>query len=97
MSGKSDGMNQAHLIVRNGFKRRIVSAFLTGIITSGMVSFTVVLINLGLTKTFLQVWIKSWFTALLIAFPVVLLVASPIRRFVDTLFKDESIPRESEN
>jgi Protein of unknown function (DUF2798) len=77
---------QGQLIVRNSAKRKIVFAFLTGIVTTGSVSFTVVLINLGITEAFWRIWLKSWLLAQVVAFPLILIVAPLIQRLVDFLF-----------
>jgi len=40
-------------------KRKIAFAFLMGIITTGLISFTVVSVNLGFAENFLKIWLKS--------------------------------------
>jgi heme/copper-type cytochrome/quinol oxidase subunit 2 len=90
-------MNQGQLIVRNSVKRKIVFAFLTGIVTTGMVSFTVVLINLGLTEMFWRIWLKSWSLAFLVVVPVILIVSPVIGRFVDFLFRESAARQKGEN
>ena len=90
-------MNQEQLILRNSVKRRIISAFLTGIVTTGMVSFTVVLINLGLMETFWQIWLKSWSLAFLVVVPVILFVSPVIGRLVDFLFGENNDHQKGEN
>lgn len=90
-------MNQGQLIVRDSVKRKIVFAFLTGIVTTGMVSFTVVLINLGLTESFWRIWLKSWSLAFLVVVPVILIVSPVIGRFVDFLFRESTARQKVEN
>jgi Protein of unknown function (DUF2798) len=84
-------MNQGKLIARNSVKRRIAFAFLMGIVTTGLVSFTVILVNLGLTERFWQLWFKSWSVAFIIVVPIILVVAPLIERFVDFLFKTKIV------
>lgn len=62
-------MKEELLIVKNGVKQKIAFAFLMGIVTTGMVSFTVVLVNLGFTEGFLGVWVRSWSVAFLVIVP----------------------------
>ena len=83
-------MNQGQVIIRNSFKQKIAFAFLMGIITTGLISFTVVLANLGLTETFWRSWLKSWFLAYLVVVPIILIVAPLIERFVDFLFRQRA-------
>lgn len=83
-------MNEVRLVVKNRLKHKITFAFLMGIITTGLVSFTVILANLGFTETFWQVWIKSWSMAFLVVVPVILIVSPFVERFVGFLFKERS-------
>ena len=90
-------MKEGQLIVSYSVKRKIVFAFLTGIVTTGSVSFTVVLINLGISETFWRIWFKSWFLAHLVAFPVILVVTPLIQRFVDFLFSERVVFGKDKN
>jgi hypothetical protein len=83
-------MNEGQLVVKNRVKQKIIFAFLMGIITTGLVSFTVILANLGFTETFWQTWLKSWSMAFLVVVPVILIVSPVVVRFVDFLFKERS-------
>jgi hypothetical protein len=67
--------------------KRIASTFLTACVTTAIVSFTVVLISMGLTEAFLRVWLRSWFFAFIVAFPVILIGSPIIKHFVDFLFE----------
>jgi hypothetical protein len=80
-------MNEEQSIVKNSVKPKIVFAFLMGIVTTGLVSFTVVLVNLGLTEAFWQIWLKSWAVAYFVIVPIILIVSPVIERFVGFLFK----------
>jgi hypothetical protein len=71
-------------------KRKIAFAFLMGIVTTGLISFTVVLVNLGFAENFLRIWLKSWAIAYLTAVPVILITAPQIERLVGFLFKEEN-------
>ena len=44
-------------------KQRIAFALLMGIITTGIISFTLISINIGFSETFLKIWLRSWGTA----------------------------------
>jgi hypothetical protein len=83
-------MNEVQLVVKNRLKHKIVFAFLMGIITTGLVSLTVILANLGFTETFWLIWLKSWSMAFLVAVPVILIVSPIIERFVGFLFKERA-------
>lgn len=72
-------------------KQKIASAFLMGIVTTGLISCTVVFVNLGFTETFLKTWLKSWAIAHLLVIAVILVVAPQIERLVSFLFKEKSV------
>lgn len=87
-------MNQEQLNVRKSVKQKIVFAFLMGIVTTGLISFMVIIVNLGLTETFWQVWLKSWLLAYVIVVPVILIAAPLIEQFVNFLFSEAIAPRK---
>lgn len=68
-----------------------------GIITTGLISFTVVSVNLGFTQNFLKTWLSSWMMAYLIVVPVILIVAPQIERLVSFLFTERAAVRENKN
>ncbi len=88
-------MNEVQLIKKNSVVHKIVFAFLMGIVTTGLVSFTVILVNLGFTETFWQIWLKSWSMAFLIVVPVILIVSPVMERFVSSLFKEKTVFEKS--
>jgi len=90
LAGGVTKVRQEQSTIRNSLGRRVVFAFLMGIVTTGMVSFTVVLINLGLTNRFWQVWLRSWSLAFPIVVPVILIVSPAIMRSVDFLFREST-------
>ncbi|MET0753893.1 MAG: DUF2798 domain-containing protein [Pyrinomonadaceae bacterium] len=72
-------------------KQKIAFACLMGIVTTGLISFTVVFVNLGFAEHFLKIWLKSWAIAYLIAIPVILIAAPQIERFVGFLFSKKTV------
>ncbi|HEX8250151.1 MAG TPA: DUF2798 domain-containing protein [Pyrinomonadaceae bacterium] len=72
-------------------KQKITFALLMGIVTTGLVSFTVIFANLGLAENFLKIWLKSWAIAYLIVIPAILIIAPQIERLVGFLFDKKSV------
>ncbi|MCX8525568.1 DUF2798 domain-containing protein [Chryseobacterium formosus] len=68
-------------------KNKIAFALIMGVITTGIISFTVILVNIGLKPKFLQIWLKSWGLAYVVGVPTILIIAPLIQRLVDRLFK----------
>ena len=68
-------------------KHKITFAIIMGVITTGIISFTLITINIGFTNSFLKTWLKSWGIAYLVAIPAILLISPIVQKFVDNLFK----------
>lgn len=68
-------------------KQRIAAAFIMGIITTGIISFTLISINVGFTEKFLTRWFKSWGMAYIIIVPVILLIGPKVQQLVSYLFR----------
>jgi len=64
-------------------KKKIAFALLIGIVSTCIVSFTLISINIGFTQHFLKVWFKSWVVGYLVVTPVILLISAPIQRLID--------------
>jgi hypothetical protein len=64
----------------------VAFALSMGIVTTGIISFAVILVNLGLRDDFMQVWARSWGFAYLIVIPALLLVAPRVQSLVDKAF-----------
>lgn len=64
-------------------KRKIVFALIMGGITTGIISFTLIALNIGFSERFLMIWLKSWGMAYLIVIPVILIVAPRVQKWVD--------------
>ncbi len=71
-------------------KTKIAFAVLMGIITTGIISFTLISINIGFGEKFLKIWLRSWGTAYLVAIPAILILGPKIQKLVDTLFKEKT-------
>ncbi|WP_439556530.1 DUF2798 domain-containing protein [Dyadobacter sp.] len=54
--------------------QKIASAMQMGIITTGVISFTLISVNIGFVANFLVIWLKSWSLVHLLVVPVILVV-----------------------
>ena len=68
-------------------KQKIAFALIMGVVTTGLISFTLIGINLGLTEHFLKIWLKSWVISYLVVIPVILFIAPQVERLVGFLFR----------
>ena len=69
-------------------KRKIAFALLMGIITTGIISFTLIGVNVGFTEKFLTIWFRSWLMGYGIVIPVILLVGPRVQALVNSLFSE---------
>jgi hypothetical protein len=71
-------------------KQKIVFALLMGIITTGIISFTLIGVNLGFTPAFAGIWMKSWAIAYVVVIPVILIVSSKVQRIANDFCKERT-------
>jgi len=71
-------------------KRKIAFAMIMGVITTCIISFSLIAINVGFTEKFLLLWLKSWFLSYAIVIPAILVIAPKIEKLVASLFKEEA-------
>lgn len=69
-------------------RQRIAFALIMGIITTGIISFTLISLNIGFVANFLVIWLKSWSMSYLIVIPAILLIGPRVQKLVDEIFKD---------
>ena len=67
-------------------KRKIAFALIMGIITTCIISFTLVSVNVGFGPLFLKVWLRSWTIAYLVVIPAILLIGPRVEKLVHKLF-----------
>ena len=67
-------------------KNRIAFAMLMGVVTTGVISFALIYLNVGLGGLFLKVWMRSWGLAYLIVIPVILVIAPKLQGLIAKLF-----------
>lgn len=71
-------------------KNKIVFALLMGIVTTGIISFTLISVNIGYTEKFLKIWLRSWGMAYLVVIPAILIIGPRIQKLVDKLLKEKT-------
>lgn len=66
-------------------KRKIAFALLMGIVTTGVISFTLLSLNLGFSEDFVLTWLRSWSVAYVIVIPAILLIGPHLQAQVDRI------------
>lgn len=63
-------------------KQKIAFALIMGILTTGIISFTLISVNLGWAHLHASTWLRSWAIAYLIVIPAILLISPLIEKLV---------------
>lgn len=56
-----------------------------GVITTGIISFSLLAMNLGFTNHFISVWLKSWAIAYIIVIPIILLIGPQVQKLTNKI------------
>jgi Protein of unknown function (DUF2798) len=68
-------------------KRKIAFAILMGLVTTGIISFSILAINLGFSQRFLLVWLRSWAMGYVLVIPAILLIGPRVQAQVERLIR----------
>ena len=71
-------------------KNKLAFALIMGVVTTSIISFTLISINIGYTEKFIPIWLKSWGIAYLVVIPAILIIGPRIQKLVDKLLKEEN-------
>jgi hypothetical protein len=58
-----------------------------GIVTTCIISFTLISINVGFVPGFLRIWLRSWGIAYLVVIPAILIIGPQVQKLVDRILK----------
>ena len=70
-------------------KQKLAFAFIMGLITTAIISFVLVAVNIGFGPRFMMAWLRSWSIAYVLAVSSMLLIAPRIQQFVNDLFSPD--------
>lgn len=69
-------------------KRKIAFALSMGVVTTGIISFVLIALNLGFTDKFALAWLRSWGAGYVLVIPAILLIGPRLQAKVDRLIPD---------
>jgi uncharacterized membrane protein len=72
-------------------KQKIAFALIMGMITTAVISFVLISINIGFSDKFLIAWLRSWSVAYVLAVSLVLLVAPRVQLLVNYFLKEKPV------
>ncbi len=61
-----------------------------GIVTTGIISFTLISVNIGYTEKSFPIWLRSWGMAYAVVIPTILIAGPRIQNLVDKLLKEKT-------
>jgi len=64
-------------------KRKIAFSLLMGVVTTGIISFALIVVNLGFANEFALAWLRSWAIGYAIVIPAILLIGPRLQAQVD--------------
>lgn len=68
-------------------KQKIAFALLMGIVTTGIISFTLIGLNVGFGQHFWKTWLRSWGIGYVVVVPAILLIGPRIQSMVNRIVK----------
>jgi hypothetical protein len=68
-------------------RRKVAFALLMGVVTTGIISFSILAINLGFTQRFVLTWLRSWSIAYVIVIPAILLIGPRVQTQVERMIR----------
>jgi hypothetical protein len=71
--------------MNTAIKRKIVFALSMGVVTTGIISFVLLVLNRGLADGFVLTWLRSWGVGYLIVIPAILLIGPRLQARIDRL------------
>jgi hypothetical protein len=66
-------------------KQKITFALLMGIVTTGIISFTLISVNIGYGAQFFRIWLRSWGLAYIVVIPCILLLGPVVEKIAAKL------------
>lgn len=66
-------------------KRKIAFALSMGVVTTGVISFVIIAVNLGFSNGFALTWLRSWGLGYIVVIPAILLIGPWLQAQVDRL------------
>ncbi|MDB5257386.1 MAG: hypothetical protein JWM14_2081 [Chitinophagaceae bacterium] len=70
-------------------KQKIAFAMIMGVLTTGIISFTLISVNIGFIPVFFNIWLKSWAIAYLVVIPGILIIGPLVQKLVNKLFPEK--------
>jgi hypothetical protein len=71
--------------MNTAMKRKIAFALSMGVVTTGIISLVLIVLNRGMAEGFVLTWLRSWGIGYLIVIPAILLIGPRLQARIDRL------------
>lgn len=71
--------------MKTELKQKVAFALIMGIVTTGIISFTLISVNVGFIGRFWQIWLRSWAMAYVVVVPAILVIAPRVQGLINRL------------
>ena len=68
-------------------KRKIAFALSMGVVTTGIISFALIALNVGFSDRFALVWVRSWALGYVLVIPAILAIGPWLQARVDRVIQ----------
>lgn len=69
-------------------KHRIIFALIMALITTSIISFVLIAINVGFVEKFFFIWLRSWSVSYVLAVSAMLFIGPRVQQLVNNLLKN---------
>jgi hypothetical protein len=66
-------------------KRKVAFALSMGMVTTGIISFALIALNVGFSQRFAMAWLLSWAAGYALVIPAILLIGPRLQALIDRL------------
>jgi hypothetical protein len=73
--------------MKTEIKLKLAFALSMGVVTTGIISFTLISANIGYTEHFAQIWLRSWGMAYCVVIPAILFIGPKIQNLLTRVIK----------
>jgi hypothetical protein len=86
-AAKRGDIRTRRLTMSTQLKRKIAFSLSMGVVTTGIISFVLLALNLGFSNEFALAWARSWAIGYMIVIPAILLLGPRLQELIDRLVR----------
>jgi hypothetical protein len=75
-------------------KHKLAFALIMGLITTSIISFVLIVINVGFIEKFVMIWLRSWSVSYVLAVSLMLLIAPRVQLLVSYILRKDLVIKQ---